>query len=134
MVTRTAIACFAVLLLAASCSTQRECDPGFKNYDVYLYRTPEETFLFFKKDRKKPIGFDAEENPEFSRKIDEIFSAYYGRDVGVEVSVCGKIVSVDLPLYTYNESLVIHQAEVIRKTDLTDLILHYRKQIGTPGV
>lgn len=122
-----------ILLFLSSCSGAQDCDVGYENYEVYLYRTPEQNFLFFKSDTRRPIDFSAEENPIFSAEIDNVFSAYFGRSIGVEALVCGRVARVDLPLSTYDKSLMIRNATIVRRLDLTKIIDNYQRSLGYPA-
>ena len=128
----TAIGQIFFVFVLASCSSTRDCDPDFQRYSVYLYRTPEQNFLFFKNDTRRPIDFSAEENPQFLKKIDKVFSGFYGRSIGVEASVCGRMDRVDLSLSPYTHSLTIRQASILRNVDVTDMIEVYEKALGAP--
>lgn len=126
------IAGFMLAISLNACSQALNCDQGFQEYNVYLYKTPEQSFVFFKNLTIRPIGFTVEENPQFSDKIDKIFSSFFGRSIGVEASVCGRIDPADLPLSPYTQNLTIRQARIVRNMDVTDFIANYEKSLRMP--
>jgi hypothetical protein len=122
----------ALLVLITGCSNAHACDIGFERYSAYLYRTPEQSFLFFKNGDKKPLGFIAEEDRIFLDSIDRVFSSHYGRSIGVEAEVCGKIEPVAIALSPYTESVTIRSGAIVRNVDLTEIIQEYQKALGYP--
>lgn len=122
----------AFVTAAADQRNKPKCDREFRLYPVFLFSTPEQRFLFFKIDTRRPIGFSVEGNDIFEEDVDRIFRSHIGRDIGVEALVCGKVERVDLPLSPYSRELRIRQARVIRQVDLTRMLGRYRLGLQSP--
>ena len=133
MFSRVAMAQVLLLLAITACSDKSDCDAGLQRYDVYLYRTPEQSYAFFKGSPKKIMGYDIVGDNGLTSRLDRVFSSYYGRSVGVEAIVCGKVETVDFALSPYDRSLVIHKAIILRHVDVTNMIDQYMKDLGYPG-
>lgn len=118
--------------LVVGCKSEPTCHPPNKQYRVFLYRTPHESFLFRKEVGKQPIGFSVRGNGLFDREIEHVFTSHIGRDIGVEALVCGSIKDVDLPLTVFNKSMDIQSGKIIAQVDMTQMIKAYDASIGMP--
>lgn len=125
------ILALCTLMVGSSCSIEQQCTSPYANYNVYLYKTPEETYLFFKND-PHPIAYTVIDDEDFWLQTNQEFSNHVGRDIGVEASICGKIEPVDLPLSGYSRSMTIKAGSILKPIDVTALIDNYQRQLGTP--
>ena len=119
------------LMFGSSCSSEQLCTSPYANYNVYLYQTPEQTYLFFKNDLR-PMGYTVTGDEDFWSEIQQEFSSHIGRAIGVEASICGKIEPINLPLSSYSRNMTIKAGSVLKPVDVTELIENYKRQLGTP--